>query len=44
MKNIGLYIHIPFCNGKCPYCDFYSIKNTEEDMDKYVRRLNGKIS
>ena len=44
MKNIGLYIHIPFCDGKCPYCDFYSIKNTEEDMDKYVRRLNGKIS
>jgi oxygen-independent coproporphyrinogen-3 oxidase len=22
---IGLYIHIPFCAGKCPYCDFYSL-------------------
>jgi len=21
----GLYIHIPFCQSKCPYCDFYSI-------------------
>lgn len=21
----GLYVHIPFCLGKCPYCDFYSI-------------------
>ncbi len=21
----GLYIHIPFCNSKCLYCDFYSI-------------------
>lgn len=24
-KNPGLYIHIPFCRSKCPYCDFYSI-------------------
>ena len=23
-KPIGLYIHIPFCRSKCPYCDFYS--------------------
>jgi oxygen-independent coproporphyrinogen-3 oxidase len=23
--NAGLYIHIPFCRTKCPYCDFYSI-------------------
>ncbi|MBR5426884.1 MAG: radical SAM family heme chaperone HemW [Clostridia bacterium] len=21
----GLYIHIPFCRSKCPYCDFYSL-------------------
>jgi oxygen-independent coproporphyrinogen-3 oxidase len=24
-KKGGLYIHIPFCVQKCPYCDFYSI-------------------
>ena len=24
-KDAGLYIHIPFCVRKCPYCDFYSL-------------------
>jgi oxygen-independent coproporphyrinogen-3 oxidase len=24
-SNPGLYIHIPFCQSKCGYCDFYSI-------------------
>ena len=24
-RNAGLYIHIPFCVRKCPYCDFYSL-------------------
>jgi len=26
----GLYVHIPFCRSKCPYCDFYS--ETESSM------------
>ena len=25
MYNPGLYVHVPFCRTKCPYCDFYSI-------------------
>ncbi|MBF0468776.1 MAG: radical SAM family heme chaperone HemW [Desulfamplus sp.] len=25
--NAGIYIHIPFCIQKCPYCDFYSISD-----------------
>ena len=22
---LGLYVHIPFCNKICPYCDFYKL-------------------
>lgn len=35
----GLYIHIPFCAGKCPYCDFYSLPATEDTMEAYTRRV-----
>ena len=29
MKKLAIYIHIPFCDHKCVYCDFYSIIKTE---------------
>lgn len=28
----GLYIHIPFCQKKCPYCDFYSITDASRQQ------------
>ncbi|MEN6311054.1 MAG: radical SAM protein, partial [Acidobacteriota bacterium] len=26
----GLYIHFPFCRGKCPYCHFYSVADRDD--------------
>lgn len=36
MKNIGLYIHVPFCKSKCPYCDFYSMRMCGGQADDYT--------
>jgi oxygen-independent coproporphyrinogen-3 oxidase len=29
LTSSGLYVHLPFCKSKCPYCDFYSITTTD---------------
>ncbi len=34
---LGLYIHLPFCRGKCPYCDFYSLPYNPETARQYVK-------
>jgi len=42
-KNLSLYIHIPFCNSKCHYCNFVSTVATDEVKNKYVDNLKKEI-
>ena len=39
---LGIYIHIPFCNSKCFYCDFYSETNCNF-TEKYIEALLEEI-
>lgn len=43
MKEMSLYIHIPFCKQKCLYCDFPSYAGKESLMDQYIDSLNKEI-
>ena len=38
-RPLGLYIHLPFCQQKCAYCDFYSLSGKEDRMDAYTDAL-----
>ncbi len=44
MKPIGLYIHIPFCKGKCPYCDFYSVTPHGSFIEDYTAEVCRRLS
>ncbi|MDO8493977.1 MAG: radical SAM family heme chaperone HemW [Deltaproteobacteria bacterium] len=49
MQELSLYIHIPFCLEKCPYCDFHSIavekKSIEQKKyaDLLMRQLDEEV-
>lgn len=44
MSNPGLYIHVPFCVKKCPYCDFYSVGFNPDLNPGYSRDLAEKYA
>jgi len=43
MKNLSIYIHIPFCNSKCAYCDFVSFSDSKYLQQTYIGALLNEI-
>jgi len=43
MKEIGIYIHIPFCKKKCYYCDFCSYEGKDSYIPRYIKCLKQEM-
>lgn len=44
MKELGIYVHIPFCKKKCDYCDFISFCDRNEQIEEYIEILKEEIN
>ncbi len=44
MREIGIYVHVPFCVQKCAYCDFVSYADKIELSQQYIKEVKKEIS
>jgi oxygen-independent coproporphyrinogen-3 oxidase len=40
----SIYIHVPFCRSKCPYCSFYSVPYDKTGADRYIEALGQEMA
>ncbi len=44
VSGMGLYVHVPFCKTKCPYCDFNTYQGIEDLIGSYLDAVTGEIA
>ena len=43
MQPLGIYLHVPFCETLCPYCDFFKRRPEEGDIEAYADRVKTEL-
>ncbi len=43
MQSVSIYLHIPFCQARCSYCDFFTCAGQERAISAYVSALCREI-
>ncbi|MFC1609416.1 radical SAM family heme chaperone HemW [Myxococcota bacterium] len=42
-SQLGLYVHVPFCVSRCPYCDFNSVARDDPPWESYTTALRAEL-
>lgn len=44
MTSLGVYVHIPYCQTKCPYCNFVAFRARGDEEGSYVEALLAEVA
>ncbi|NND13433.1 MAG: hypothetical protein HKO10_05675, partial [Acidimicrobiia bacterium] len=42
--DLGAYLHVPFCEAVCPYCDFAVVAGRDDEVSRYLKAVTAEIN